>query len=259
MSPSNFNKLVSVCVMSLAFGNSFSQNTGFYGRKLFVEFNSASQVPLVAMAFKDRTYDTYGYGITSNKADKFNTGFSFVFGGATSSRSAISLEAGMYYASITPPRDNESYFLRHENFNIRTFTIMPKIEIAGNGGTSPGGLTHQIGFGFNLTKVANKDYDYILSSEAPDSIGDPAATTMDFSQRYKGFTFMYAIVMRVPINKRLLFNYGLRYTANFPISSGLKYSNNDGYWASTTTVASLISKTRALSLINLQIGFSFML
>jgi hypothetical protein len=148
--------------------------------------------------------------------------------------------------------------MKHELIDFRTVMIMPKIEISAEGSNSPSGLTHQIGLGFAQTKVIEKDYLYTISYMDMDSASaDISNRLLDYKNKFKGITLMYALNMRTPINKRMFFNYGIRYTANFsrkslPTSSGK-------YWLSESEVGQYVGRTRLFSVIGLQLGFSFML
>ena len=247
---------------------SAQMNTGFYGRKLFCEVNSSNHLNVFSSVFNGNRifYKRNGNLLTPGK-DLFNTAVNVVFGGAVSSKTALSIEAGMFFGSFAAPgylsKSDPDYYsntieMRHEMIDFRSVMIMPKIEISEKGSNSPSGLTHQIGIGFVQTKVIKKDYLYRIDYASLDTASaDLSNTLLDYSNKYKGITLMYALNMRTPINKRMFFNYGIRYTANF--SKKNFPPANENYWMSESDVGLYVRRTRQLSLIGLQLGFSFML
>ena len=245
-------------------GHSFAQTAGFYGRTFFLELHAASQYPLINNIINNGNYSGSST-ITGGVSDNFNTSVNAVFGKAISSKVSLSAEVGLFFGSFIPQGTfyyefselKHDYFTAHELFNFRTLTIMPKIEISGEGGNAPGGLSHQIGIGFTSSSVVEKDYAYTLGSTYTEDSLDFSKDVVNYDYRHKGISLMYALVMRVPINRRLLFNYGFRYNMNFKL--GGASGKNPNTWQSDAEAEYAIGRTRGASVLSFQAGFTFVL
>lgn len=250
--------------------SSFAQkNSGFYGRTLFVEVNSAISFPML------NTVDIFGNYHNSGRyyePDKFASALNVVVGKAVSPKLSLSLESGLFFGNFSA--DDDSYYYgdyyyygnvspkqmitRFEKLSYRTFSIMPKFEISARGGNAPGGMSHQIGVGFTSSSVVEKDYKYSIYSEYKDSI-DPKRDFVDYDRKYKGVTFLYAVHMRVPITKTLLFNYGLRTTLNLTPTGNVSNAGSKDLFIAPLEAAEAIKRTRFRTVFNFELGFTYLL
>jgi len=264
--------LAAACLASTKL--SAQENTGFYGKKVFVEFNTSGQLAFLNAVFNsESSYKSNGKKLLPGN-DLFNGSLHFVVGAAVSKKIALSLETSMFFASFSTPSylskpytdeygyySSEEIYFRHELIDFRTLTIMPKLEISGEGGNSPSGLSHQVGIGYTTSKVVDKAYLYKVDNayNVTDSSSlDLSTSLLDRSQTYKGVSVMYAINMRTPLSRRLFINYGIRYTINVR-SHDYPAVKTAQYWLSPQEAAFELGRVRALSLISLQLGISLAL
>lgn len=254
--------------------NSSAQNTGLYGKRNFIEFNTASYIPVFSWILENgEMYKTSGAGnslVVSN--DKFNYGFHFVVGHAGKKNTGISLEFGYDFANIPGPSDarieytdqwgydNYYYvYLKHERLDINTFSIMPKIEFTRSGGTLPVGLNHQFGFGYTSSSVREKDYVYRITGGgdyiSPEDSANFESKLINYDKKYKGYSFLYAFNIRTPISKKIMINYGIRYTLNF--RNYAQYFSNSDYHYEEYDIARKIGKMRFTNFITFNLGVSY--
>jgi hypothetical protein len=99
---------------------------------------------------------------------------------------------------------------------FKVFSFVPKIEFAGKGALLPMGLYHTIGIGFMSIKPDKRSVagytriyggDKVFSSDVQNLI-DPNNKSLLV------LTIQYALNMRMPINDRMMFNFGVLYTGN---------------------------------------------
>ena len=254
---------------------SFAQNTGLYGKKRFLEVNGLGYVPIIGWFAADLNDVNKKEGnLLLPGKDIINYGFRLNLGIAVKRNIALSLEFGYDHANIRPFNsirvdgiDNwgysttASYYFEHEMLDVHTMNIMPKIEFTKEGGLMPLGLNHQIGIGFTSSSIQDKDYLYKTSgfnyenftpSEDPEKLIE---NLVNYDQKFKGYSFLYAFNVRTPITKSLLINYGLRYTLNLAQMSQTYSPGNFGM--ESIDVASLIRRMRLTNVITFNLGLTF--
>jgi len=253
---------------------SFSQNSGLYGKKICIDFNATGNMPLINM-FNGPMYKNVN-GALESKMDLFDYGFRTSVSYAVANNFAVGLEFDMDFMNIHPPEymliEDPFYpgyydhiHIRHENLKTKTFVIMPRLSFASAGSLLPIGLSHQIGIGYTSTKIVDKDYLYIPSSNYPDDIDEKL---YDYTQKgHKGLAFMYTLNVRTPINKFMMITYGIRYDANLNLSNSDYdpddwYSTpdqTDEYYFTTTAISYSIWRRRLFSVVSLNLGMAFAL
>ena len=254
---------------------SFAQNSGLYGKKRFLEVNGLGYMPIIGWFAADlnEVYKKEGNLLLQGK-DIINYGFRLNLGTTVKRNVALSIEFGYDYANINsqeyinvPGTDDwgysytAQYYIQHEMLDVNSMVIMPKIEITKDGGLLPLGLNHQIGIGYTSSIVKDRDYLYKTSgfnyenftpSEDPETLIE---NLVNFDQKFKGYSFLYAFNVRTPVTKSLLINYGLRYTLNLTQMSPTYSPGNFGI--ESTDVASLIRRMRLTNVITFNLGLTF--
>lgn len=220
------------------------KNNGYLGKTNFVEATTVSYIPMMYNflgSYGSTGYkSTNGSTLTSKSRTWFNTGFRVSVGRAFKRNFGMSIETGMdfyeevipddYFYNIIPTQNEEIRIRRHENLDIRVLHIMPKFHIANRGSLLPLGLSHEIGIGYAMTSIADKDYvaefyiyDYTNGNQnipAPDP-GD----YLNYERRYRSLQLLYGIKMRTPVSKSLFINYGFRYTIEFGLGDNWPQGN----------------------------------
>ena len=221
----------------------FSQNTGLYGKRTFIDVNASGHYRLIhTLLMQENMYQNEN-GTLTQKKDRFDHGFQLAIGRAVKKNTAISLEFGMSFSSIQGPAEvpfsyqyidswsgtlqqqNGLIYTTHEAIKTRTISIMPKIEFNSKSNL-PVGLNHQIGIGYtrssivakeylnriNYTQTNNYNYNSFFTDAQYDALVDDYT---NLEETYSGFAIMYAFNIRTPVSKSLMINYGIRYTLNF--------------------------------------------
>lgn len=253
-----------------------SQNTGLYGSRTFIEINSTSNMPIFSWFMDDN--DQYKpTGVGNNlmlSTDKINYGISGVIGRSGKKNVGVSLEFAYAFQNIAGPRylpdfgeytdqwgyiSSYSIYMVHERLDVRTLTIMPKLEFTNKGGTLPVGLNHQIGIGYTVSTVKKKDYIYRLFDGSENLTDADSANfknnIINYDQQYKGITLLYAFNIRTPLSKHLMINYGIRYTLN--VRNLGQYIPSSSYYYDEDLIKRNIGRMRMLNFLTFNIGLSF--
>lgn len=282
------NSILVLVLLVFQVGNvSWAQKGGLYGKTRFVEFSLVGNSPIINnVTNKNGFYVNSGSNSLVAGSDRFNGGFYGAIGIAPRRNFAISLSGGLSYSNSVGPNqifypDSYSYngyssfYVNHENLSIRTMTIMPILHFGGSRELLPVGLSHELGVGYSSSSVVEKDYivradggyAYVnnqMYTDIPkliDSIVAVNGSYINYDQKYKGFVLMYGLKFRTPLNKRLMLNYGIRYTVNFVNNEGYNtYSTPNNYTYDNALFAQIISqirRTQLRNLLSLNIGLTF--
>lgn len=259
---------------------SWGQSGGFYGKNKFAEFSLTGCIPVFANS-KD-FYVKSGSGVVEGN-DYVNGGFNGLVGIAVKPTFALSLSTSLWYSNANGPgvlyyfhegsNDESSVLVNHENLDIRTLSFMPIIEFTGNSGLLPMGISHSLGLGFNRSWVKERAYAYeskydfysngdkVDFNEFMDSVVAVNGPYIDYKERYKDKTLMYALKIRTPISKKMMITYGFRYTLNAKRLLdvfGVSYSKITSYeTALKEQISSSINATRVRSIVSLQLGLTY--
>jgi hypothetical protein len=259
-----------IIITSVLFGGSFhAQTSGLYGKRNYIEINGLSNFRLFGILFDESNYYKASGSSLVESRDIIDFGYRITLGRVTSDHFAFGIEGGMDFQSLGIPgqyfqvKDPNSYnavYHKHEMLDIRTISIMPKISFTKKGGLLPIGLNHEIGIGYNSSKVVDKDYEYRIISGGE---GMSAIDSMyldkqyvDYDQRYGGMTFMYAFKVKTPISKRVMINYGLRYTLNLR-NYGQFISSNSASIVSSRDIAFDLGRMRISNLMTFNLGITY--
>ncbi len=262
-----------------------SQSTGYFGKKNLISINGIGNNPLIynvlSNFFDEEIYFVNSSGTLNEGVDLLNGGFNLAFTRYSSKSFGYGLEFNMNFLNCKGP-DNTTYYtydqfgsydakelyFQHEKLNISTITFMPKIEFNSLNSTLPFGINNQLGLGYSNTKIRKNNYKSITYID--NQIEYDSQKIFNPNLKCHGFTFLYAVNVRVPINKSLLFNYGLRYTLNLTFDKTSQAGDflgnenypqiqyNQPYYVSDRDMRQLISRSRFMSLLALNIGFNFM-
>lgn len=255
-------------------GPLYAQPSGLYGKRNYIEVNGLSNFRLFGLLIDENYYyKSSGNGVTAGR-DIIDLGYRVTLGRVFSNSFAFGIEGGMDFQSIgmssgsfkvpyTDSWGNEYYqyvSYHHEMLDTRTISIMPKISFTKKGGLLPIGLNHEIGFGLNSTKVIEKDYNYRLISgmeymNSTDSV-KLDLRYVDYDQKYSGFTLMYAFKIKTPVSKKVMINYGLRYTLNLRNYGQLIPSSNQ-VLVSSYDVSRNIGRMRISNMMSFNLGVSY--
>ena len=256
----------------------FSQSKGFFGKKNIVEFGVTFQNPLL-YNYRISNLGQIETGAFLNEngtlvsgKPKINLGYRFSLGRIIEKNFGFYIESGLSYFSVVPNLNSTSIFsqnsitkysnLYSEMLDIRSFTIMPKIEFANNDALLPLGISNQFGVGFNYYKTLSKEY--IGTFDQTDDLGNITSNNKVSKYNYynfsdksiKGYSLMYKLTMRIPISESLLFHFGFRYTFNF-VPSYFIYSNSSNSILSQENMRNMIKLKENRNLINFETGLSF--
>jgi hypothetical protein len=247
-----------------------AQNSGLYGKKLYVESNGLGNLVLFNRARP--MYNATASGKVTPGSDVFNYGYNVAIGIAVKHSFAIGLETGFTYVNAAGPEyiyvpdsDNNYYYdlpMDHEKLEVRTFSVMPTMTFGGKQGLLPVGINHQVGVAYTQSRILEKDYAFRTPYSDPpaqkylDSLFEANNGFVDYDQRYRGFSVMYTLKVRTPVSKNLMINYGLRYMLNitFQPNAPAKDYKSPGY-----QLYSDINTSRMRSIISLNLGLTYVL
>lgn len=264
---------------------SFSQTKGYFGKKNILEFGLSIQNPAlynfnisVGSDYEESKAYLNKNGTLRSGYPKLNLGYRLSLGRMLERNFGFYIESGLSYFSVVPTLESYSIYgssnimysnLQGEMVDIQSFSIVPKIEFATKDALLPIGVSNQIGFGFNYYKAIAKDYIGTVMGNNYDSLGYgievPIAINQDnyynFNNRaIKGYTFLYKLSMRIPINEKMFFHFGFRYTFNFVPSYFSTFSNSSTTSSDILTyenMRSMIKRKENRNLINFETGISY--
>jgi hypothetical protein len=276
------NILIIVCYLITATQvTAQSVKGGLYGKTRFVEFSANGNYCMLS-SFRQpfEYYKTNSSNTLVSGKDNFNYGFQLGVGITVKKNVAINLQSGIWFSDVAGPSSiyggNYTYPVRHENLNVRTLSFLPVINIAEKSALLPVGFSHEIGIGYTVSQIVEKDYvyqpreqytyifdnntnQYISTKYILDSLEAKNGSFIDYSKKYKGFTAMYGLKFRTPIGKNLLINYGLRYTLNLVGSTEDGYNSSNDYGSATSyeTIRYHIRKAHFRNVLSLNVGVTY--
>lgn len=255
-----------------------AQNTGYYGKKNYFDFSVHGNFRIFSIFFEDGNYLKRTSKVSDNlvqKKDIFDFGFRGSYNRMIKNNLAIGIEAGLDFQNTAmeysfyefyPQGSEYSYSIQvdYETLKMRTFSIMPKITFCSSGSLLPIGISHEIGVGYNGTKIVKDDYVY----EIPDNWTSSELTAadsskiennyVDYDKNFSSVTLLYGLKFRTPLTKSLLLNYGFRYTLNIG-NFRSETPHNSSYVIDNDDLANRIATTRIFNFITFNIGLSIAL
>jgi hypothetical protein len=266
---------ISLLSIILLFGifHTHAQNPGYFGKKNVIDFTFIAQSPV---------FGNIGYQGGSNQLlklengnlveskDRFDWGFRFNYSHPTKRDFALGIEAGYDYYSVQRNyRSDADYYTNYyfEKLDVKSLSIMPKLEFSNEGGLLPMGISHQIGIGIRMVKPVDKAFSYAQTDFYASNVNIPITTEGAEYLKYtgsavKGMTLMYALNFRTPLTKSLLLNYGIRYTLNFMSKTYFSAYNSQETYPNVLKLTenefqSIVRTRKQLSFIQANIGLSY--
>lgn len=276
------NKLFSliICINFLYTGFSQTQKKeGYFGYKRFASIETVCNIPVLYAGLNEsgKKYNKH----LERKADLFNYGYRLEIGQIINRHFSFVLETGIDCFSIYMPSGVSNYStmtssniyyttnstielgVKQEMVDVRTYSIMPKIELASKNALLPMGISHQLGLGFSRSRIVEKDYTSLVTSNSSQII-NPNQYYKDHFYDYdakapiKNYTLLYSVNLRTPISKRLMLNYGFRFTYNFHNLFKIdNYANSNPYFYTANEMRRLVNKERAATILNFKLGLSY--
>lgn len=269
---SKMNYLISLIILFTT-GSSFCQSDGYFKRKNLISLNGVGAIPLLYNLLSSRNEFEHMYKNQNGNLVQANSPFS---GGCkvglvhySSPRVGYGIDVGLNFSKSRGPRELNSIDIKHEMLSISTLSIVPKLEFSTQHSMLPVGFHSQFGIGYERSKIVPKDYLIIAESYENDLEYDPNKV-FDPNIRAHGITFMFEFNVRVPITKRLMLNYGVRYNYNHTfgadnwlddvVAEFQEYKfvkESSKAYIFPTSTRRFISDSRMTSIMTLNLGLNF--
>jgi len=258
-------------IIILCAWNCNAQYEGFYSTKNEVNISTGFCLPSVN-PFSLLRYSEYSvkYLKVSGKRLKsgsnvidlnFNFGYSHAFKGNFAVGFEANYERGNFGVSSLDIGNGENQYF--ENFRTNSFTFIPKLIFATKNSLLPVGLSHQIGIGYGLTKVRQRDYAYAVSEDyypidTSFPITDYEPTPINYSLVAKNIKVMYELNVKTPISESMTINYGIRYNINIPMGYTIKEVPVETPAISNTSIYDDIKSMRWRKVASFNLGVSYL-
>lgn len=262
-------KGVLTCVVFLVGITGYSQKAqGYFGKKYFVSFEADVYTPLMYnMVSKHEDYPKYSEDF-EKAYDLINYGAKINLGYVVQNNIALSFESGiefsdmyMYYSNTLPGYDN--FVFRIPKVALRTFSFIPKIEIASKKALLPMGFSHQLGIGISETKMVDRLYECQVLTDLGQYVSlNPSYVKDHFydfenGHGYKFLNLVYGINMRSAISKNIMFSYGVRYTFKIHLKNDVDNISGADFIFSESEVRNTIYHQQARSILSFDLGFTY--
>ncbi|AEA44259.1 hypothetical protein [Fluviicola taffensis] len=253
-----------------------AQEVGYYGKRVFLEIDGQGQIPVLQAIFGERKGYTFHNGSPKRSFNLIDLAYRASLNIAITERVGFGLEFSQRFYAVNLEAIDEitrsfkdssgsliSQYLpaKVSYLPIRETVFMPRVLIALNDGRIPCGFASEIGIGYSLIQLPNKDLDIALDSEfsglqtsVKEQLIDPKGDD------FQGMVFMYGFRMNYAINKRVLFHIGFRY--QYALQFGKKKyrrMEESEYWFSPRETWSKINLRRQLGIFSLGTGLTFTL
>jgi hypothetical protein len=248
----------------LFFKQAYTQHNGYLGRKTFIGADVRLFVPLLYNRQVDENQKYKSDGTTFKDARNLLTyGFNLTLGRAVDRNLAFLIQGSFLNYKVANTDDfitNYSSPIRSTYYQAQSFGIMPIIEISGEDGLLPIGLSHQIGLGFYRHKIVDMPYlIWVNGANGIETLSSESTPFFDYEKQIKSYTFMYKLNLRIPLSRKLLYNFGIRYNANFTeFISGLNSAQDDILF-NHARMGQMMRAAQSRNIIAFETGISFML
>ncbi len=268
-------------LIGISHGILSQKDNGYFGKKAIIQIEGLANYPFFSNVVNKQITNTSPFEANGNtltsKQDLFNYGYRGTIGYAVKRNMALLFEIGQDFSNVNPSSNSINFsndfnttINAHERLNVVTTSFIPKIEFASSKSLLPMGIGHQIGFGIANSKIIEKDYLYAIQkydystgfsstemAHYSDSKSDTDPINFDKLIPIRKYVLLYALSIRTPLTKSLMLNYGVRYTLNIgSIKTTLteSYLGNDQF---TGELINSVSRHRTWSVINANIGLTF--
>lgn len=266
-----------LCLLLLCwFGTSYSQELGFYQRRVFIEVDGQGQLPV----FQNLFGETMGYRVVNDQLVKsynvLDAGFRISLNVTNEESSSFGLELeqkfywlnmsngdvfGRKYVNASGSTIEEAIRANIAFIPMREMQIMPRVTVSLNDSRAPLGFASEFGIGYDIISIGNRHPGLKVDSLSPYSVSQVDALLLDARvSQFRGLNFMYGFRLNMPINKHLLFHVGFRYQYNY-LFGRKKYRRQEEseYWFSSQEIWQKVNLRRQLSIISFGAGFTIVL
>jgi hypothetical protein len=264
------NYLLPVLLLFLS-GKLNAQESGYFGKKTMIDFGAQGQLPIFLNTFHNEKGYVYKNGSLQKSYNLKDFSFRASIGTIVSENTAVAFEYSHHFYQVNPLRGGElnrqyidstgslaTQYIRPQVafLEIQERVLMPKIVFSTNEGRIPGGLTHELGLGYCLISVKNRQPQ--TSFETSGTLTAAAISENMFDpevEELKGFTAMYGLRMNFPITRNFLINVGVRYNYSWMLNKkGMRKTEQTEAWLSGRELWSRLNQRRQLGIITFGIG-----
>lgn len=270
--------ILTISILLLGF-TSIGQNTGLYGKRKYIEINGLGNIPLFGWWINNSANNYYykksGTNSLTEGKDYFNYGYRIALGIAGKGMIGFGLEFGQEFFNIAAPIYGSYYYtdpwsgyayyqnigVMHEALEVKTMSIIPKLEFTSSGANLPVGINHQIGLGYTTTQIIEKDYFLKIDQDDVSYFASSADSSnfvnnfIDYNKKYRGYTFLYNFNIKTPISKKVMINYGIRYTLNIR-NWRESFASSNSSW-SPDDISRTIGRYRIANFLTFNLGASY--
>lgn len=252
-----------------------AQEVGYYGHRIFLELDGQGQFPLLQNIFGERK----GY---VSKKGTLNSSYNLLdlsYRGSLNIAITESVGFGIEFSQRFYQVNLQSIDEITRNFKdslgtmitqyhdakvaylpIRETVFMPRIMVALNDSRIPCGFASEIGVGYSLIQLPNRNLDIELLNPSEPGLTEPVKEKLldTRAEEFRGMVFMYGFRMNYPITKRILFHVGFRY--QYALQFGKKKfrrMDESEYWFSGREIWSKVNLRRQLGIFSLGTGLTF--
>ncbi|MDR0801684.1 hypothetical protein [Fluviicola sp.] len=264
------------CCLLLVFWTE-AQETGYYGRRVFLEIDGQGQIPLLQNIFGERKGYVSGKGSLHSSYNLLDIAYRASLNMAITESVGFGLEFSQRFYRVNLQSIDEltrnfqdtggnmiTQYLnaRVAYLPIRETVFMPRILVALDDSRIPCGFASEIGVGYSLIQFPDRDLTVETVNPGESSVLpaikkhllDPRA------EEFNGMVFMYGFRMNYPLTKRILFHIGFRY--QYALQFGKKKfrrMDESEYWFSAREIWSKVNLRRQLGIFSFGTGLTFTL
>lgn len=268
------NKLLLISLVVLFSPNCFSQETGYYGKRFFVEIDGQGQIPVLNFLFGEKQ----GYFHRNNEMKKsFNLvdiAYRASINYATNKATSFGIEFSQrFYHFNSTSRDEISRDYRDQYgfmisefqsakvayFSVRETNFMPRVLVSLNDSQIPCGFASEIGIGYSLIQLPQNSFEIELPTEQAHLADGILSKMLDpRAAKFDGMNFMFGVRMNFPLGKHFLYHLGFRYQYAL-LFQKKKYRgmNESEYWFAPREVWTNLNDRRQLGVMSFGTGITF--
>lgn len=269
-------KVLLFCLLLCAsFSN--AQEVGYYGRRIFLEIDGQGQIPLLQNVFGERKGYVSKNGTLNSSYNLLDLAYRASLNFAITESVGFGVEFSQrFYQVNLQSRDEITRNFKDSSgamiteylsakvayLPIRESIFMPKVLISLNDSRVPCGFASEIGIGYSLIQLPNRNLDVeLINSPIPDQTSQVKEKLLDSrAEEFRGLVFMYGFRMNYPITKRVLFHIGFRYQYALQFNKKkFRRMDESEYWFSGREVWSKVNLRRQLGIFSFGTGLTFTL
>lgn len=248
-----------------------AQEPGYFGKTTFIEFGGQGQLPVIFGAMNNEKGFADRNGTLHKSYNLKDFSFRAGIGTTLSENTGIGIEYVHHLYRINPLRGGElnrqyadstgmlitQYICPEVAFlEIEERTILPKILFTSNSGRVPAGLTQEIGLGYSIISIRNREplvtFDTLgtlTASSISKQLIDPEV------EELKGMTFLYGMRMNFPVTRSFLISVGVRYNYSWLFhKKDFRAMEQTEYWLSGREIWSRLNQRRQYGILTFGIG-----